>query len=102
VLATEGNLLGSEGNFLKVRQFLDERMSLWHLYDRFTAMFPTHKAQIKKVIADRVEPPLESHEITEIMRHITSPPGVCQHCRSALDDPGVSECPNCHALNIDW
>ena len=46
--------------------------------------------------------PPSVHDTIEVIRHITRPAGVCSNCKTQLPSRGQSECPNCHALTLDW
>ena len=46
--------------------------------------------------------PLEPLDTVNVIKHFTDPPGVCRNCQTPVTNAGFSECPNCHAINVDW
>jgi hypothetical protein len=44
----------------------------------------------------------EPNNLRAIYIHFTNPAGVCRNCQTPLSTNGLSECSNCHSINIDW
>jgi len=46
--------------------------------------------------------PIDPIDAVTAVRHITNPSGACFNCKTPITTPGQSECPHCHALNLNW